>query len=150
MGALGFAHGINRTLVLPPWVEYRQGEVKSIQVPFNEYFDVEKLLEYHRVITMEKFMRELAPTLWPPEKRISFCYMERGGGGGDIGGLKGCNAKYGNPFGPFWDTFNVDFVGSEFYTPLLYDIHHSNVAEKWNTKYPGDKWPVLAFTGEFH
>lgn len=30
LGALGFAKGVNRTLVLPHWVEYRYGEMKSV------------------------------------------------------------------------------------------------------------------------
>ncbi|XP_059485132.1 GDP-fucose protein O-fucosyltransferase 1 isoform X3 [Neocloeon triangulifer] len=150
LGSLGFARGLNRTLVLPPWVEYRPNEVKSHQVPFDFYFDVKPLEEFHRVITMEKFMRELAPKIWPPEKRISFCYMARNsiankGGKKEING--GCNAKDGNPFGPFWDTFNIDFVGSEMYAPLHYDVHHGKAAEKWNEKYSPSKWPVLAFTG---
>lgn len=54
---------------------------------------------------------------------------------------KGCNAKEGNPFGPFWDTFNVDFIGSEFYNPLNYDVYHSNMSEQWNAKYPPSDWP---------
>ena len=52
-----------------------------------------------------------------------------------------CNAKDGNPFGPFWDTFNVDFVHSEFYGPLNYDIHHQDMARKWNNRYPSKKFP---------
>ncbi|KAL0273813.1 UNVERIFIED_CONTAM: hypothetical protein PYX00_006398 [Menopon gallinae] len=140
LGALGFAKALNRTLVLPPWVEYRQGEVKSIQVPFDTYFKVDKLKEYHDVVTMEKFMETTGPEIWPPEKRISFCYMNRGDS-------EGCNAKEGNPFGPFWDTFNIDFVGSEKYGPLNYDVHHADMGRKWNEKYPADKWPVLAFVG---
>lgn len=78
LGALGFAHGLNRTLVLPPWVEYRYGQAKSIQVPFNKYFKVEPLKDYHKVITMEEFMKEIAPYEWPPDKRVSFCYISRG------------------------------------------------------------------------
>lgn len=140
LGALGFAKGINRTLVLPPWVEYRFGQPRSIQVPFDTYFQVEPLLQFHPVITMEKFMINIAPTLWPPDKRIAFCYSVRGQEGG-------CNPKEGNPFGPFWDTFNVDFVGSEFYGPLHYDTYHHDMAEKWANKYPPSKWPVIAFTG---
>ncbi|XP_046398894.1 GDP-fucose protein O-fucosyltransferase 1 [Ischnura elegans] len=142
LGALGFAKGLNRTLVLPPWVEYRYGQPKSIQVPFDMYFNVKPLRNYHRVITMEEFMENLADTVWPPDRRISFCYMARGGSGST-----GCNAKEGNPFGPFWDTFRIDFVGSEFYGPLHFDVHHSNVAEQWQKKYSPERWPVLAFAG---
>lgn len=140
---MGFAHGLNRTLVLPAWVEYRYGESKSQQVPFNTYFKVKALEEFHEVITIERFMGEIAPTLWPSEKRISFCYMPRGNG-------NSCNAKDGNPFGPFWDTYGVDFVGSEYYGPLNYDIYHHNMAKEWNKKYPAQIWPVLAFTGLKH
>lgn len=78
LGALAFAQGLNRTLVLPAWVEYRYGEIKSIQVPFDTYFKVEPLKKIHKVITMEKFMTDIAPIEWPENKRISFCYMARG------------------------------------------------------------------------
>uniref|UniRef100_T1IJP7 GDP-fucose protein O-fucosyltransferase 1 n=1 Tax=Strigamia maritima TaxID=126957 RepID=T1IJP7_STRMM len=137
LGVLGFAKALDRTLILPPWVEYRQGHAKS--VPFNTYFKVNSLLKYHRVILMEEFMQKLAESIWPPQNRTVFCYMARGG--------NDCNAKEGNPFGPFWDTFKIDFVNSEFYAPLHYDIHHGGGKEKWNEKYPVDKFPVLAFTG---
>ncbi|PZC78799.1 GDP-fucose protein O-fucosyltransferase 1 [Helicoverpa armigera] len=142
LGALAFSKGLNRTLVLPPWVEYRFGEPKSIQVPFDTYFKVETLATYHNVITMEKFMKEMAPVVWPVTKRISFCYTQRMGEQ-----EKSCNAKSGNPFGPFWDTFNIDFSYSEFYGPLNYDVHNKAMPEKWKQKYPPSQWPVLAFTG---
>jgi hypothetical protein len=66
----------------------------------------------------------------------AFCYTARGDG-------NGCNAKEGNPFGPFWDTFGVDFVASEFYGPLHYDIYHHDMSVKWNEKYPSHKWPGM-------
>ncbi|XP_053676583.1 GDP-fucose protein O-fucosyltransferase 1 [Anopheles nili] len=147
LGSLGFAKGLNRTLVLPPWVEYRKGETRSTQVPFDTYFQVSPLQDFHPVITMENFMEKLAPALWPPEERVSFCYTERMSLDGSPG--HGCNAKSGNPFGPFWDTFQIDFVDSEFFGPKLnYDIHHDRkMAHRWNEQYPADKWPVIAFTG---
>lgn len=140
LGALGFAHGLNRTLILPPWVEYRPGYTKSTQVPFDTYFKVESLQKFHRVLTMEYFMKNLAPSIWPPGNRTVFCFTSRGNS-------NDCNAKDGNPFGPFWDTFNVDFDYSEFYSPLNYDIYYHNMADKWNKRYPPEKFPVLAFTG---
>ncbi|XP_013394458.1 GDP-fucose protein O-fucosyltransferase 1 [Lingula anatina] len=142
LGSLSFAHGLNRTLVLPPWVEYRTGERNSVQVPFDTYFQVAPLQDYHRVMTMEKFMKELAPVIWPPGKRTAFCYMARPGSTSE-----GCNAKDGNPFGPFWNTFNVDFDSSEFYGPLYYDSHRTSTAKAWHKKYPVSRYPVLAFTG---
>ena len=54
-----------------------------------------------------------------------------------------CNAKEGNPFGPFWDTFGVDFDGgSEFYGPLNYDVHHQHgMVDRWMERYPPDLYP---------
>nr|CAG4643796.1 EOG090X02RM [Lepidurus arcticus] len=141
LGALAFAKGLNRTLALPSWVEYRYGEPKSVQIPFTTYFRLEPLQKFHKVIPMEDFMKEIASTVWPPEKRTAFCYMTRGKSNAD------CNAKEGNPFGPFWDTFAVNFTNSELYSPLNYDVHHHDMAVRWAEAYPPDKWPVLAFTG---
>lgn len=110
------------------------------------------------------FTSDLAEAVWPSSKRISFCYAERQAIGGNLSnylfenqhvvcflgqdsGQGACNAKNGNPFGPFWDTFQVDFVGSETYGPLHYDVHYTKVANDWNDRYPASKWPVLAFTG---
>nr|CAG4650813.1 EOG090X02RM [Simocephalus serrulatus]SVE94128.1 EOG090X02RM [Simocephalus serrulatus] len=140
LGSLAFAKALNRTLALPPWVEYRFGEPKSVQVPFTHYFEFEPLSSNHKVITMEDFMEKVAPIVWPLKERTAFCYMARGQG-------NDCNAKEGNPFGPFWNTFNIDFVKSEFYGPLNYDVHHQDMATKWNKRYPSQTSPVLAFTG---
>lgn len=63
------------------------------------------------------------------------------------GSENSCKAKEGNPFGPFWDTFNIDFVDSEFYGPLHYDTYNPEMAKQWHNKYPAASWPVLAFTG---
>ncbi|XP_068144806.1 GDP-fucose protein O-fucosyltransferase 1 [Drosophila tropicalis] len=147
LGSLAFARALNRTLILPPWVEYRKGELRSHQVSFDTYFDVEPLQKFHRVILMSEFMDQLAKDVWPVEKRVSFCYMERKSLQKEKNQDRQCHAKDGNPFGPFWDTYNIDFVASEFYGPLHFDVHHSAVASKWQAKYDVVSWPVLAFTG---
>lgn len=146
LGSLNFAKALNRTLILPPWIEYRQGEVRSVQVPFDQYFQVDPIQEYHHVITMHDFMNKIADTIWPKHKRTSFCYMERKSLTGST--KSDCHAKEGNPFGPFWDEFSIDFVDSEFFAPLHYDVIHSpTTIYKWKKKYPADIWPVLSFTG---
>lgn len=146
MGSLNFAKALNRTLILPPWIEYRQGAAKSIQVPFDHIFQVKPIQKFHRAITMHNFMKTFAGYIWPEEKRRSFCYMERKSLTGSL--RKDCHAKEGNPFGPFWDEFGIDFVGSEFFGPLHYDTWHGvDTVAKWHTTYPADKYPVLAFTG---
>lgn len=99
-----------------------------------------------KVITMHTFMSELADTVWPAEDRVSFCYMERMKLDGTASGS--CNAKEGNPFFSFWDTFNIDFVRSEFFGPALnYDVIHRGMDKLWNDKYDSEKWKVIAFTG---
>lgn len=42
----------------------------KVQVPFDKYFKVHSLAEFHKVMTMELFMEHLAPTVWPPGERI--------------------------------------------------------------------------------
>ncbi|KAL6439207.1 hypothetical protein ACFW04_003855 [Cataglyphis niger] len=142
LGALGFAKALNRTLLLPAWVEFRTGEIRSIQVPFDTYFNISQVQNCHKVLLMEDFMRDIAPKVWPLEERVSFCYSLRTGSK-----EKSCNAKQGNPFGPFWDTYNIDFVRSEFYGPLHYDVYHTDMKVQWRKRYSAAAWPVLAFTG---
>lgn len=141
-GALGFAKGLGRTLVIPPWIEYRYGHRGSVTVPFDSYFNVSRVRQFHKAITMEDFFSRLAERVWPQGSRLAFCYMARRGPEPNS-----CNAKDGNPFGPFWDTFGVTFDGSQTYGPLSYDVHHHNAAEEWRQQFPADQYPVLAFTG---
>jgi peptide-O-fucosyltransferase len=67
----------------------------------------------------------------------AFCYSSRG--------ENTCNAKEGNPFGPFWDHFGVEFDSNEFYGPLGYDPLFGNHMIEWKQRY--SHYPVLAFTG---
>ncbi|PVD21948.1 hypothetical protein C0Q70_17751 [Pomacea canaliculata] len=144
LGSLGFSRALNRTLVLPAWVEYHRHQINSVQVPFDTYFQVEPLRAYHRVITMETFMKKLSPTVWPPGSRTAFCYSSRQST--EKTG-EGCHAKEGNPFGPFWDTYNIDFDKSEFFGPLYYATESPQQIRAWTEKYTPAEFPVLAFTG---
>lgn len=42
----------------------------------------------------------------------------------------------------------MNFVGSEFYSPLHYDVGNAATVRQWQVQYPASKWPVLAFTGD--
>jgi len=142
LGALGFAKGLNRTLVLPPWIEYLPGRRKPALPSFSDFFKVDSVSKYHRVILMENFMGRLSDKVWPVGKRTAFCYSSRHGPEKDS-----CNAKDGSPFGPFWSAFDVEFDASERYSPLNYDIYHGTAIADWARKYPPSEWPVIAFTG---
>lgn len=62
-----------------------------------------------------------------------YCYSRRQGiQSADDGG---CNAKDGNPFGPFWDTFHIDFDGSKYYGPLHYDTNDPRIAQQWKERH---------------
>lgn len=58
-----------------------------------------------------------------------FCYMERPGTQ-----KNSCNAKDGSPFGPFWNTFKIDFDASEFYGSIGYNADNPRVAAEWNKR----------------
>lgn len=140
IGALNFAKGLNRTLILPPWVTYPPKKpFTSLQIEFNRWFKVKPLMTFHRVVTMKQFMNEFSPRVWPAGMRTAFCYSFRDG--------KSCAMKDGNPFGPFWDHFNIDFDFHVEHNPFYWNTHNKEDADEWNRKFPHRKYPVLAFHG---
>ena len=77
---------------------------------------------------------DLKLKVWPIGQRYAFCYTARRGPD-----QNSCNAKDGNPFGPFWDHHHVKFDGSVMYGPLSFDVHRQNDVNNWMTKYPADR-----------
>ena len=73
-------------------------------------------------------MEQLAPEKWPPGNRTGYCYKPS-----DFNkeaNRESCEMKYGNPFGPFWDEFNVEFDKSEF-TRLTYSVEVESIYKTW-------------------
>ena len=130
LGGLAFAKLVDRTLIVPPWRTYKN-------IPYSDWFQLDSLRQYHRVIDAEEFMHRLAPQVWPPESRIGFCWLPADRPKSD------CKMKEGNPFEPFWNELNVSFVGTETYQ-LNYDAYS---APYWHTHFPPDRYPVLALKG---
>lgn len=70
----------------------------------------------------------------------AFCYQTRQGY--EAPATDPCASKNGNPPGPFWDTYQVDFVDSELHAPLLYDVWNvDGEAQRWQARYPPQRWP---------
>ena len=143
LGSLSFAKRINRTLIVPPWITHEYGAARygNNFVPYDRWFSVDSLREYHRVITMEDFMENLAPSFWPPDQRFVYCHpmaMERSDD------KKTCPAKSGNPFKPFWDNFRIDFAVSK---PFPEGLSHYDSSQRWLKAFPPDQHPVLALMG---
>ncbi|KAI6244198.1 GDP-fucose protein O-fucosyltransferase 1 [Aphelenchoides fujianensis] len=145
LGTFQFAKQLNRTLVLPPFLEFPYGQREATVVPFDRIFQVEPLKEFHRVITMEEFMSTLAANVWPKEERKVFCWTPRESAYGKKEDVS-CQAKEGNPFGPFWDHYEVDFADDVYFGDLGYEVAEPKVAAKWLRSYPISEFPVLAFS----
>ncbi|VDN07503.1 unnamed protein product [Thelazia callipaeda] len=149
LGVLAFAKSLNRTLVLPPFVEYHAREKHAVMVDFDKYFLIGPLREFHDVIVMREFVKQIAPDMWSLDKRKAFCWQPRK----SIYDPKkplGCHAKEGNPSGPFWDYSNINFTGDVYYATKFAEAHaisSPTTPKIWNSKqvFPVEKYPVLAF-----
>lgn len=139
LGTIDFAKELDRTLVLPHWIEYHKTDKDADIVPFEKYFQIEAIQKHTKVITMQEFMVEIAPKVWPKGRRTAFCFTYRGD-------TESCQAKEGNPYGPYWNNFKVNFEKDVKFAPLTYDMANEDNKAKWLETYPSEKFPVLAFT----
>ncbi|XP_033097990.1 GDP-fucose protein O-fucosyltransferase 1-like isoform X2 [Anneissia japonica] len=140
VGALAFAKAIDRTLAIPPFRTY-------VNVPFSDWFQLERMQEFHRVLTMEDFVERLAQDVWPSGKRVGYCVYPLSMKKAE------CQMKQGSPFGPFWDSFHVDFDKMDkFSLPVHADLSNSDhvlntLKEKWDSRFPPSEYPVIALKG---
>lgn len=92
---------------------------------------------------MKDFVDRLAEKVWPKGKRNGmrrddrakkscfvsvFCYAAQKNEKSD---KESCHAKDGNPFGPFWTHFDIDFDGDIFFEPLFFYI---DTPEGWDER----------------
>ncbi|KAK6026122.1 hypothetical protein OSTOST_07960 [Ostertagia ostertagi] len=144
LGVMQFTRYLDRTLVLPYFIEYPFPN--TVMVPFESVFQVAEAKKYVRAITMGVFQREVMPVLWPKENRTAVCWSPRKSIY-DESAPVGCQAKEGNPFGPYWDKVGVSFAHDAYYgdLPGAYDLTARGSKAAWLERFPPSEFPVLAF-----
>ena len=107
-------------------------------MPYSEWFKLDKLSEYHRVIDAQDFMTIIAPKLWPIERRYGFCWLPRQMRQPD----QKCEMMMGNPSENFWSELGVN----NFTKSVFFEIDFEDYVT-WNTEFPADQFPVISMKG---
>ncbi|VDM79877.1 unnamed protein product, partial [Strongylus vulgaris] len=144
LGVMQFTRFLNRTLVLPNFIEYPYPN--TVMTPFENIFQVAEVKKYQKVVTMVEFTRDIMPKIWPREKRTAFCWAPRKSIYDDKAPA-GCHPKEGNPFGPYWDKIGVSFVNDAYFgdIPGGFDLTAKGSKSEWLDKFSAVDFPVLAF-----
>lgn len=144
LGVMQFARNLDRTLVLPNFIEYEYP--KTTMVPFESIFEVSYMKKYVKVIRMASFTRDVMPKIWPEEHRTALCWSPRKSLY-DESTPVGCQAKEGNPFGLYWDKIGVSFAHDAYFGDLPggYDLTKPGSKAVWLERFPPSEYPVLAF-----
>ncbi|EYC08616.1 hypothetical protein Y032_0065g3649 [Ancylostoma ceylanicum] len=144
LGVMQFARFLDRTLVLPNFIEYPFPN--TVMVPFENVFQVAEIKKYQKVVAMIEFTRDIMPELWPEENRTALCWTPRKSIYDEKAPL-GCHPKEGNPFGPYWDKIGVSFTNDAYFgdIPGGYDLTVKGSKAAWQKRFSSADFPVLAF-----
>lgn len=148
LGALSFAMRLNRTLVVPPFVEYHRTAPRVRFRRFSDVFSIEALEEAHRVVELHTFLEhpDLAPAHWPADSRAIHCrpFSPPKGASADADATPKCNIRRGSPATDFWDMTGIEFA-DEVHVPR--SLSYSASGQQWDSLFPPDTVPVLVTGG---
>ncbi|KAE9415609.1 hypothetical protein Angca_005398, partial [Angiostrongylus cantonensis] len=142
LGVMHFTRTLNRTLVLPNFIEYPFPN--TVLRPFESVFQVSGIKSYLKVVRMLDFTRDIMDILWPKENRTALCWSPHTSIY-DANAPVGCHAKEGNPFGLYWDAIGISFTKDAYFGDLGYDLTLEDSRAAWNERFSLSDFPVLAF-----
>ncbi|CAJ0560410.1 unnamed protein product, partial [Mesorhabditis spiculigera] len=159
LGSVAFAKGLDRTLVLPPFIDFSKPG-QAAMIPFEEVYQPKTLGRHLKVITMGDFKRNIAPEIWPKEKRQALCWSPRESfyQKGSPPGVSQRRATHLGLSGIMleWSLYLMlimeilrytNFSISDIFHQGGYDLTVSGSRKAWSSNYPSAEYPVLAFTG---